>query len=72
MKLTKYQKAASRYIPLETNVLFIAESPPDAIERYFYFENVQEQDSLWVGLMKALYKGEFGETSRERLSKRNG
>jgi len=68
--LTKYQKAASRYIPLETNVLFIAESPPDAIERYFYFENVQEQDSLWIGLMKALYEGEFGETSRERLRKK--
>ena len=64
-----YQKTANRYVPLETNVLFIAESPPAAFDRYFYFENVKEQDALWVGLMKALYEGEFGETSRERLCK---
>ena len=70
MKLTTYQKAANKYIPLETNVLFIAESPPAAHDRYFYFEDVQEQDALWVGLMKALYEGEFGETSRERLWKK--
>ena len=69
MKLTTYQKAANRYVPLETNVLFIAESPPAAFDRYFYFENVKEQDALWVGLMKALYEGEFGETSKERLCK---
>ena len=70
MKLTTHQNAANRYVPLETNVLFIAESPPAALDRYFYFENVQEQDALWVGLMKALYESEFGETSRERLRKR--
>ncbi len=69
MKLTTYQKAADRYIPLKTNVLFVAESPPDALDRYFYFENVKNQDSLWIGLMKALYEGEFGETSKERLCK---
>ena len=70
MKLTTYQNTANRYIPLETNVLFIAESPPAALDRYFYFENVQEQDALWVGLMKALYEGEFGETWKERLWKK--
>ena len=70
MKLTTYQIAANQYIPFETNVLFIAEAPPAALDRYFYFDNVQEQDSLWIGLMKALYKGEFGETSRERLRKK--
>ncbi len=70
MKLTEYQNAAKKYVPLETKVLFIAESPPSALDRYFYFEDVREQDSLWVGLMKALYTGEFGETSKERLRKR--
>ena len=70
MKLTRYQKAANRYIPLETNVLFVAESPPAVLDRYFYFEDVQQQDSLWIELMKALYEGEFVETSRERLCKK--
>ena len=70
MKLTTHQKSANKYMPLKTNVLFVAESPPAALDRYFYFENVKEQDALWVGLMKALYESEFGETSRERLSKK--
>ena len=62
-------KAATKYKPAKTRVLFIAESPPQASERYFYFANVKGHDALWVGLMKALYKSEWGETKKERKRK---
>lgn len=64
-----YEQAAARYKPTQTTVLFIAESPPSSVDRYFYFEQVREMDSLWVELMKAIYSGDFGETSTERLRK---
>ena len=50
-------------------MLFVAESPPASIDRYFYYPDVREQDALWIALMKALYPGEFGETSKERPHK---
>lgn len=62
-------QAAAKYKPKRTRVLFIAEAPPDAEDRYFYFENVDEQDWLWLGLMKALFPNEFGKTSDERKRK---
>ena len=54
---------------MNTNLLFIAEAPPSALERYFYFEDVQTGDSLWIELMKALYSSEFGITAEERSKK---
>jgi len=39
--------AASRYRPPHVHTLLIAEAPPAAPDRYFYFENVTEQDSLF-------------------------
>jgi hypothetical protein len=61
--------AAARYKPEECRVLFIAGTPPDADDRYFYFEDVRGQDWLWLGLMKALYPREFGNTCDERKRK---
>ena len=54
----KCSLAADKYVPLKTNYLFIVEAPPSALERYFYFEDVQTGDSLWIELMKALYSSE--------------
>ena len=65
----KCSLAAEKYVPLNTNLLFIAEAPPSALERYFYFEDVQTGDSLWIELMKALYSSEFGITAEERSKK---
>jgi hypothetical protein len=45
------------------------EAPPDAEDRYFYFEHVEDEDWLWLGLTKAMFPHEFGETSTERLRK---
>ncbi len=60
------------YKPEKVKVLFIAEAPPCAEERYFYFGDVFEKDSLWVELTKALYRNEFGKTSTSAERKRKG
>ena len=69
-KINQYDVATKPYIPIATNILFIAESPPDSHERYFYFPNVRQQDSLWIELMKALYEENFGEVRNERIRKK--
>ena len=69
MDLSPYEEAAARYAPARTRVLFVAESPPAALHRYFYYPDVREHDHLWLGLMKALYPTEFGEASEERTRK---
>ena len=67
--IDKRRAASQRYKPDKVSTLFIAEAPPCADDRYFYFENVPEQDSLWIELTKAIYKDEFGETKKERPRK---
>ncbi len=49
-------------------MLIIAEAPPAAPDRYFYFEHVPRQDGLWVQTMRALYH-DFGSTKQERIRK---
>ena len=70
MTLSAYQISAEKYVPLSIKILFIAESPPSDLERYFYFENLQTSDWLWIGLMKAIYGVEFGVTKKERLRRK--
>ena len=41
------REAAARYRPDRIDTLLIAEAPPSALDRYFYFEDVQTQDSLF-------------------------
>jgi hypothetical protein len=40
-------ETASRYQPAKVNLLLVADSPPKSLDRYFYFEDVQVQDSLF-------------------------
>jgi hypothetical protein len=40
-------EAAARYRPKAVRLLLVAEAPPSALDRYFYFEDVPEQDSLF-------------------------
>jgi hypothetical protein len=47
-------EAARKYRPEEIDLLLIAESPPRAIDRYFYFERVQTQDSLFRYVCKMI------------------
>jgi hypothetical protein len=41
------KQAAERYRPASVRLLLVAEAPPSDLERYFYFEDVREQDSLF-------------------------
>ena len=40
-------EAAARYRPKRIETLLVAEAPPSSLDRYFYFEDVQTQDSLF-------------------------
>jgi hypothetical protein len=68
-KRSCYVTAAARYKPRQVQLLFIAESPPRALERYFYYENSKRGDWLWIALMKGLFGGEFKDTKSERPQK---
>jgi hypothetical protein len=46
--------AAARYRPRIVRLLLIGEAPPDSEERYFYFEDVNEQDSLFRYVAKGI------------------
>src|SRR5437867_2723215 len=40
------EQASRRYKPRHIKILLVAEAPPSALDRYFYFEDVAEHDSL--------------------------
>jgi hypothetical protein len=47
-------EAALRYKPALVKLLLIAEAPPSALDRYFYFEDVRDKDSLFRYVAKAV------------------
>lgn len=47
--------AALKYRPDRVRLLLIAEAPPLALDRYFYFEDVAEQDSLFRCVVHGLF-----------------
>jgi hypothetical protein len=54
--------AAAKYKPAHIRLLLVAEAPPCTLDRYFYFEDVQQHDSLF----RYVYRGLFDEApSRE-------
>ncbi len=46
--------AAAKYRPDAIELLLVAEAPPDAADRYFYFENVFSNDWLFRGVVEVL------------------
>jgi hypothetical protein len=46
--------AAARYKPKKVELLLVAEAPPAALDRYFYFESVPDQDSLFRHVFRAV------------------
>jgi len=51
-----FEKARLKYKPSNIKILFIAETPPKTTSnRFFYYENVNKGDSLFVEIMKFLY-----------------
>lgn len=54
-----FAQARKKYQPDQINLLFITEAPPAADrQRYFFFENVRQGDSLFLELMKVLFPEE--------------
>src|SRR5438093_866067 len=39
--------AAAKYRPERVRLLLVAEAPPSSLDRYFYFEDVRDQDTLF-------------------------
>ena len=54
----KRDAASAKYKPKRVRLLLVAEAPPCTTDRYFYFEDVAEHDSLF----RYVYRGLFGET----------
>lgn len=48
------ERAARQYKPTKVDLLLVAEAPPSALDRYFYFPDVREQDSLFRYVCRAL------------------
>jgi hypothetical protein len=59
-------RAARKYRPDQIKTLLVAEAPPASPERYFYFEDVPTQDSLFRNVAKVL----LGETPPRAAKKR--
>jgi hypothetical protein len=48
------QSAAERWRPAHIELLLVAEAPPSALDRYFYFEDVRAHDSLFRYVVEAV------------------
>ncbi|MGH2556544.1 MAG: hypothetical protein ACRDHO_12605 [Actinomycetota bacterium] len=63
------KRAARRFKPRSIRLLLVAESPPSATDRYFYFTDVAKHDGLWAETMKHFYAEDFGPVAIERARK---
>jgi hypothetical protein len=48
------ERAAERYRPARIDTLLVSEAPPSALDRFFYFEDVAEHDSLFRHVVQAV------------------
>lgn len=68
--MNKFEIARQKYRPGLVRVAMVAESPPrDDSGRFFYFEDVDVGDSLFLELMKALYADAHGDAKTVRRRK---
>lgn len=69
---TQLEKARLKYKPDKVKYLLIAEAPPESIERFFYYDNVDEKDYLFLGVAQSLYpdlKNKFLASGRSSVIK---
>ncbi len=62
--------AAERYRPDTVKLLLVAEAPPASPERYFYFEDVTEQDSLFRYVIRELLQVEPSRGNKSGMLRR--
>lgn len=60
-------RATTKYRPAPVKLLVVAEAPPSALDRYFYFEVVPTQDSLFRYVARAILKAEPTRTNKAEL-----
>lgn len=57
----RFSQASSQYLPHPLKLLFLAEAPPAfRFNRFFYFANLTDGDSLFLEMMKVLYPDQVG------------
>lgn len=70
MGIEKFEKARLKYKPDNIKYLLIAEAPPKlGSDRFFYFEDVKVQDSLFLETMKVLYPSETRDIEIKEIRK---
>ena len=65
--LLRRVEAAKRFRPDEVDLLLVAEAPPVALDRYFYFSEVREHDSLFRYVARSLLGREPTRGRKEEL-----
>ncbi|MDQ2980824.1 MAG: hypothetical protein M3R26_00670 [Actinomycetota bacterium] len=65
--LKRRRSAASRYKPDVVDLLLVAEAPPSSPERYFYFTDVREHDSLFRYVCRVLLGREPSHDEKHEL-----
>lgn len=65
MSLSSRLKAALKYKPEKIRLLLVAEAPLCANDRYFYYEDVTEQDSLFRHVWEGLTEEKAGDRAHK-------
>jgi hypothetical protein len=65
--LQRRRAAAARYKPDVVDLLLVAEAPPSSPERYFYFADVREHDSLFRYVCRVLLGREPSRDGKHKL-----
>ncbi|HVY77461.1 MAG TPA: hypothetical protein VG898_03045 [Solirubrobacterales bacterium] len=60
-------RAARRFKPDQVELLLVAEAPPAALDRYFYFPDVAEHDSLFRYVVRGILKAEPTRANKPEL-----
>lgn len=65
--IIRINEARLKYKPEQITCLFIAEAPPSNEDRFFYFEDVREQDSLYLEMMKAIFNDDQAKDGQQEI-----
>lgn len=62
--------ARAKYKPEMIKLLFVAEAPPEAAERFFYYETVKDNDWLYIAIVKAISMCDDYDVKKIRANKK--
>lgn len=63
--LARRRQAAARYRPNTIDLLLVAEAPPSSADRYFYFTDVRQHDSLFRYVCRVILGEEPGRDDKD-------